>query len=111
MTTKLISTTALSKKHELTSKALFDIFVNLGWLERVDNEWALTVTGLSQGSSYRESKQYGKYIVWPEDIKFEVADAKTLITATLLGKNFDVSAQKLNFILSEIGWAKKRRLG
>ncbi|MCF6190873.1 MAG: hypothetical protein L3J51_10360 [Cocleimonas sp.] len=111
MTTKLISTTALSKNHELTSKALFDIFVNLGWLERVDNEWALTVTGLSQGSSYRTSKQYGKYIVWPEDINFEIPDAEPLITATVLGKGFEVSAQKLNFILSEIGWAKKGDLG
>lgn len=111
MTTKLISTTALSKKHELTSKALFDIFVSLDWLERVDNKWALTVTGLSQGSSYRSSKQYGKYIVWPEDIKFDIPDAETLITATALGKNFAVSAQKLNFILSEIGWAKKGDLG
>ena len=111
MTTKLISTTALSKKHELTSKALFDIFVNLGWLERVDKDWVLTAAGLSQGSSYRESKQYGKYIVWPEDIKFEIPDAETLITATALGKNFELSAQKLNFILSEIGWAKKGELG
>ena len=111
MTTKLISTTALSKKHELTSKALFDIFVSLGWLERVDNEWALTVTGLSQGSSYRTSKQYGKYIVWPEDIEFAIPDAEALITATVLGKSFEVSAQKLNFILSEIGWAKKGELG
>ncbi len=107
MTTKFISTTALSKKHELTSKALFEIFQKLGWLERGDDGWTLTVEGLSQGSSYRESKQYGKYIVWPENIKFTIPEGESLITATKLGKSFDLSAQKLNFILSEIGWAQK----
>jgi hypothetical protein len=105
--TKFISTTALSKKHDLSSKELFEIFTNLGWLERGDDGWMLTVDGLSQGSSYRESKQYGKYIVWPEDIKFAIPDTETLITATKLGKSFELSAQKLNFILSEIGWAQK----
>lgn len=107
MTTKFLSTTALSKKHDLTSKALFEIFQNLGWLERDKDGWVLTVEGLSQGSSYRESKQYGKYIVWPEDIKFRMPDTESLITSTTLGKCFDLTAQKLNFIISEIGWAQK----
>ena len=111
MTTKFISTTALSKKHDLSSKALFDIFVDLGWVERVEKDWVLTPAGLSQGSSYRESKQYGKYIVWPEDIEFTIPDTEALITATTLGKCFELPAQKLNFILSEIGWAKKGDLG
>jgi len=107
VSTKFISTTALSKKHELSSKALFSIFAELGWIERVDKDWRLTPDGLIQGSSYRESKQYGKYIVWPEDIKFTISDTETFITATTLGKSFELSAQKLNFILSEIGWAQK----
>lgn len=107
MTKKLISTTALSKKHDITAKALFEIFKNLGWLERGDEGWVLTVDGLSQGSSYRESKQYGKYIVWPNDLEFTISDTETLITATTLGKSFELPAQKLNFILSEIGWAQK----
>jgi hypothetical protein len=108
--TKFISTTALSKQHDLSSKELFKIFTNLGWVERGADGWILTVNGLSQGSSYRESKQYGRYIVWPEDIVFVIPDTKTLITATKLGKSFDLSAQKLNFILSEIGWAHKGEL-
>ncbi len=110
MATKFISTTALSKKHGLSSKELFEIFTKLGWVERGDDGWILTVNGLSQGSSYRESKQYGRYIVWPEDIVFVIPDTKTLITATKLGKSFELSAQKLNFILSEIGWAQKGEL-
>jgi hypothetical protein len=104
---KYISTTALSKKHNLSPKELFEIFVNLGWVKRGDDSWILTVDGLSQGSSYRESNQYGKYIVWPEDIEFTIPDTKKLITATILGKSFELPAQKLNFILSEIGWAQK----
>ena len=110
MTKKFISTTALSKKYNITSKALFEIFQNIGWLERCDESWVLTVEGLSQGSSYRESKQYGKYIVWPEDLKFDIPESETLITATTLGRSFQLPAQKLNFILSEIGWANKGSL-
>lgn len=108
-TIKRISTTALAKHHNISSKQLFEEFASSGWIERKDEKWCLTVSGMKQGATYFESEKYGKYIVWPEDIKLISTNTKLgpFLTATTLGKSFDLSAQKINFILSEIGWAKK----
>lgn len=111
MTTKLISTTALAKNHSITSKDLFQIFKNLGYITKYDaNSWELTDKGLSLNGEYKENKQYGKYIVWPENINIEAATIEKKqesITATKIGQHFNLSARKTNVILSEIGWTKK----
>ena len=109
-TKKLISTTALAKilgisKHELDSKFLRDKLI-----EKDNTKMRLTPLGSKIGGEYKESKQYGRYIVWPESI----ADAPTIekqtetrLTAKTLGEKFDLSGNKINSILSELGWIEK----
>ncbi len=115
---KQVSTTVLAKKHGLSSKELFNQFTEKGFIHKVDNVWTLTDHGEKAGGIYKESPQYGKYIVWPETFEFEkVAQTITnettptntakLITATAIGKAFELSANKINFILSELGWVDK----
>ena len=105
---KYISTTVLSKKYGITSKELFSELEKLGYITA---DRKLTPEGLSAGAIYKEMRKDGetiKYPAWPDDIDLQLAsNNQTLITATKLGKAFDLSAQKINFILSEIGWAKK----
>ncbi|MDQ6978349.1 MAG: glycerol kinase, partial [Ghiorsea sp.] len=79
-------------------------------LEKVDEQLVLTDLGQKIGGGYKESKQYGRYIVWPETI----ANAPTIetqadarFTAKSLGNEFKVDATKMNSILSELGWIKK----
>jgi diguanylate cyclase (GGDEF)-like protein len=74
--------------------------------------------GKEKGGGYKESKQYGKYIVWPENLDVKLPSANPakenigkLITATAIGKYFELSANKINFILSEIGWLEKSLKG
>ena len=66
---KLISTTALAKKNSLMAKDLFLKFYNYGFIDKDEaDSWILTQKGISFGGTYLESKQYGKYIAWPENI-------------------------------------------
>lgn len=104
---KLISTTTLAKNHSITPKELFARFANSGLMEKGENDsWALTQKGVSLGGEYVESQKYGKYIAWQEDM--DINSLKTeLLTATRLGQYFNLSARKINVILSELGWTKK----
>ncbi len=103
-----ISTTALSKKLGISSRDLFDEFEKIEWITADRN---LTVDGFSVGGIYKEIKKEGdiiKYIAWPEDIQLGIKPQDTLlITATALGKTFELSALKINYMLAEIGWSKK----
>lgn len=105
---KKISTTALSKNRNIPAKELFSIFTNLGYIEKEGETWKLTSAGSDAGGEYRDSKQYDKYIVWPENIEIGGGDnAVKLVTSTVIGKTFELSANKINFILSELGLVQK----
>ncbi|MEH6457616.1 MAG: hypothetical protein V7749_14910 [Cocleimonas sp.] len=103
-----ISTTALSKKLGVSSRELFEEFEKLEWITAERN---LTVDGFSVGGIYKEIKKEGetfKYIAWPENIQLGIKPQEiALITATALGKVFELSAIKMNYILAEIAWSKK----
>lgn len=108
---KHISTTVLSKKLGVSSRDLFLEFEKLDWITPDRN---LTVEGFSVGGIYKEMKKEGdifKYIAWPDDIELGITPQETqLITATKLGQVFELSALKINYILAEMGWAKKGEL-
>lgn len=109
---KKISTTALAKAHNTTTKELFAQLVEVGYIEKQDENWKLTDQGKSKGGSYKESKQYGQYIVWPEDLALaEGSKVSRLITSTTIGKSFELTANKINFIFSELGWVQKALKG
>ena len=104
---KLISTTALAKKNSLMAKDLFLKFYNYGFIDKDEaDSWILTQKGSSFGGAYLESKQYGKYIAWPENIDLNNFKIE-MLNATKLGQYFSLSARKTNVILSELGWTKK----
>ena len=107
---KLLSTTALAKLLGISKRELDAKFIHDKLIEKENEKYVLTDLGEKIGGAYKESKQYGRYIVWPESI----ADAPTIekqvdtrLTAKSLGAKFNLSANKLNSILSELGWIKK----
>jgi len=107
---KLISTTALAKLLAISKRELDSKFIKDKLIEKIDNTFSLTPLGLKIGGKYKESKQYGRYIVWPETIANTPTIEKqveTRLTARALGAKFDISANKTNAILSELGWIKK----
>jgi len=115
---KLVSTTALAKCLGIVSKELFAYFLEHDLVVKDCDSWKLTDKGREQGGEYKETKQYGTYIVWPENLSLSISTSDSgsvneikLITATAIGKHFDISANKINFILSEIGWLEKSLKG
>lgn len=106
-TLKQISTTALAKKFNITAREMFVQLVNLGLIEKKGDVWSLTNDGVNKGGKFIESKQYGKYIAWPDNIDLNVTPDEKLITSTVIGKQYNLSANKINFLLSELGWVYK----
>ncbi|SDP84694.1 glycerol kinase [Desulforhopalus singaporensis] len=104
---KQISTTALSKKFNLSTKDMFLKLTNLGLIEKKGEVWDLTQEGVKRGGKFIEHKKFGKYISWPENIKLDIDEGVKLISSTGIGKKYGLSAIKINFILSELGWVYK----
>lgn len=69
--TKFLSTTALSKEMGILSKDLFAKFEKLSWIERKNEDWALTSIGQSKGAQTKKG-QYGEYIAWPDTLIKEI---------------------------------------
>lgn len=113
-----LSTTQLAKQRGITPTELFAQLNTQGLLKKENDQWMLTDTGLSLGGVYLTGK-HGKYAAWPSDVDFNFgqtagslspkaeASNQKFITATAIGKHFELSPNKMNYILSELGWIKK----
>ncbi|MBE2189001.1 MAG: glycerol kinase [Candidatus Kapabacteria bacterium] len=109
-----ISTSALANELNIKSSDLFEKLKTLGWIERKNDKWTLTDLGKHKGGQTRASTKFGEYIVWPENISIEGGQEKNkskLINATALGKHFNISSQRLNLLLNELGWIEKTVAG
>lgn len=109
---KQLSTSALAKELKMSSQAMFQHLLEVGLITRNEDSWDLTPAGKSKGGFYKHSEKFGRYIVWPESIVAELDDSRedighNLLTATNIGKNFEIPANRINSILSELGWIKK----
>lgn len=103
-----LSTTALANELDIPVNELFADLKGRGWIERKNDKWTLTVLGKNKGGQIRNNPKYGEFIVWPEDIDLDTKEKQNgktqFLNATTLGKHFGVTNQRLNLILSELGW-------
>jgi hypothetical protein len=105
-----ISTSSLANELDIKSSDLFDKLKTLGWIERKNDKWTLTDIGKQKGGQTRNNPKFGEYIVWPENISIDNGqqnDKPKFLNATVIGKHFDISSQRLNLIFSELGWIEK----
>jgi hypothetical protein len=109
-----ISTSALANELDMKSNELFDKFKTLGWIERKNEKWILTNLGKKQGGQMRNNPKFGEYIVWPENISIDNGQQQNkskLLNATAIGKHFNVSSQRFNLLINELGWIEKTVAG
>jgi hypothetical protein len=110
-----LSTTSLANEFDITANELFTKLKSLGWIDRKNEKWVLTELGKQKGGQTRNNPKFGEYIVWPEDITIENThqpkDKPKLLNATALGKHFNISSQRLNLLLNELGWIEKTIAG
>lgn len=107
---KKISTTALSKNLDISSRELFSEMTNQKLIYRKDDQWHLTKKGKEYGGEMIFSKNYGEFIVWPENFdpfNLKEKNRQELVNATSIGKDFNISSQRINMIFAEIGWTEK----
>ena len=107
---EFISTSVLANELEIKSSELFDSLTILGWIDKKNDKWVLTDLGKQKGGQTRTNPKFGEYVVWPENISIENENQKErprLINAPAIGKHFNISSQRLNLIISELGWIQK----
>ena len=110
-----VSTTALSRKLGVSTNEMFSRLKESGYITRQNGAWILTEAGRDKGGVLLPSR-HGEYIAWPENIdismpaKFQQEDTE-FATATNIGKTYGLSATRINFVLSELGWVKKHMKG
>lgn len=112
---KMISVTEISRRTGVSTKDLFGLLSGYSWIERKGNEWKLTELGKEIGGVYKTSSKRENYIAWPESVVSSLgmeeenkqAQGAKLLSATAIGERFDISAQRMNQILSELGWIEK----
>ncbi|QIZ76767.1 hypothetical protein [Ferrimonas lipolytica] len=102
---KMISTSALAKQMNVTSKVLFSRFERAGYLVRCDNQWVLTALGLSAGGETTLHEKYGRYVVWPETLL--LAEPAELQSARDLAQSLSVSEYELRQLLLQLGWLQQ----
>lgn len=101
----MLSTSRLAEKLNVKSGALFHALERYEFIVKKDESWTLTELGEAQGGKYQESKQYGKYIVWPEDMYVPVYELKKdKLTASQVGAKFKLSSHQMNQLFGELGW-------
>jgi hypothetical protein len=104
-----LSTTNLAGEHDVPVNELFSDLKSWGWIDRKNEKWVLTDLGKRKGGEIRQHPKFGDYIVWPENINLNNQNnqKQSPLNATAIGKHFGISSQRLNLILSELGWIEK----
>lgn len=105
----------MSKQLGVASKDLFEAMSSKGFIDRHNDTWTLTDKGRDLGGEIKESKRFGDYIVWPEDLPSPLSTEDVSVAAdytgkvlspTAIGELFNIPARRVNAILSELGWIK-----
>lgn len=103
-----LSTTAIARKLEIPVQQLFATLKDYGWIQRADDSWALTPKGEYEGGSYRTSRRYGSYIVWPDTLLdhplLQAIEANQRITAASMCRYYPhLDARQINRAFAELG--------
>jgi len=111
----MLSTTAIAKELGTDTREMFDRLLDTGLIVRNEDKWELTTAGRQRGGIIRKNAKYGEYILWPDSLAGEIHEKHhgngNLITATRLGKHFGLPANRINYILAELGWIKNDMKG
>lgn len=71
-------------------------------------------TRQTKGGKTRNNPKYGEYIVWPENISIDDSTQRekvNLNSATKIGKHFNISSQRFNLLINDLGWIEKTVAG
>jgi len=79
-------------------------------ISKNSDKWVLTLKGETAGGQIKFSEMYGDFIAWPENFKplaIESSPTGEYLNATRIAETFGLSNQRVNNILSEMGWIER----
>ena len=111
-----LSTTAIARKLDIPVQQLFTTLKDYGWIERAEDNWALTPKGEFEGGTYRTSRRYGAYIVWPysllEHPLFQAIESNQRISTASMCRYYPhLGVRHINRALGELGLQRHTIMG
>ncbi|MDP4652291.1 MAG: hypothetical protein NWQ24_12675 [Haliea sp.] len=111
-----LSTSALARALEIPVQQLFVTLKDYGWILRQADNWLLTQKGEYEGGTYRDSKRFGRYIVWPGALVqhplLSAIESNQRITASQMRRYYPrLQPRQLNRALAELGLQQHSILG
>jgi len=107
---KLISTSALAKKLSISKHQLDELLLAAKYIIQTDDGYKLTELGIQNSGETKKHAKFGEYIVWEENIEILnklISQGKEFFSSTKIATKYNLSARKINMILSEIGFIEK----
>jgi len=107
---KQISTSALAKKMSIKKYELDEQLLAAKFIEKNGDKYILTELGIQNSGATKNHAKFGEYIVWDEDINIPnklITQGKEFYSSTKIASKYNLSARKINLILSEIGFIEK----
>ena len=107
---KLISTSALAKKLSISKHQLDELLLAAKYIIQNEIGYKLTDLGIQKSGALKNHAKFGEYIVWDENIEIPnklITQGKEFFSSTKIAANYNLSARKINLILSEIGFIEK----
>ena len=107
---KFISTSALAKKMSISKNQLDDMLLAAKFIIRDNNKFRLTKLGIKNSGCIKHHAKYGDYIAWDENINIPnklTTQDREFYSSTKIASKYNLSARKINMILSEIGFIEK----
>ena len=108
--TKLISTSALAKKLSISKRQLDELLLAAKYIIQTDDGYRLTELGIQNSGAMKKHAKFGEYIVWDKNIEIPnklISQGKEFFSSTKIAAKYNLSARKINMILSEIGFIEK----
>ena len=80
------------------------------YIEKNDTGYCLTTLGKENSGEIKKHAKFGEYIVWDENIEIPnkvITQGKEYYSSTKIATRYNLTARKINMILSEIGLIEK----
>ncbi|MBT5935701.1 hypothetical protein [Sulfurimonas sp.] len=107
---KLISTSALAKKIGIPKNKLDEMLLAVKYISKEEKGFSLTTLGIEKSGCMKSHPKYGDFIAWDENIEIPnklISQGKEFYSSTKIAAKYDLSARKINMVLSEIGFIEK----
>jgi len=111
---KQISTSALAKKLSMSKHQLDELLLAAKYIIKNEKGYKLTDLGIKNSGAIKNHAKFGEYIVWDENIEIPnklITQGKEFYSSTKIANKYNLSARKINLILSEIGFIEKHLKG